>query len=81
MRSDKYQVYVIYCLKKNLDASRPSEHPTQTGGKIKSNVKKLSRWDHIVGCKEDKTSSWHLNGFPDGSNIGSKQYIMSGRRP
>ena len=25
----------------------------------------------IIGCK-DKTSSWHLIGFPDGSNIGSK---------
>ena len=24
----------------------------------------------IIGCK-DKTSSWNLNGFPDGSNIGS----------
>ena len=24
----------------------------------------------IVDCK-DKTSSWHLKGFPDGSNIGS----------
>ena len=24
----------------------------------------------IIGCK-DKTSSWHLIGFPDGSNIGS----------
>ena len=24
----------------------------------------------IIGCK-DKTSSWHLNGFPDGRNIGS----------
>ena len=24
----------------------------------------------FVGCK-DETSSWHLNGFPDGSNIGS----------
>ena len=23
-----------------------------------------------IGCK-DKTSSWHINGFPDGSNIGS----------
>ena len=28
------------------------------------------RLDGIVGCK-DKTSSWHLIGFPDGSNIGS----------
>ena len=24
----------------------------------------------IIGCKY-KTSSWHLNGLPDGSNIGS----------
>ena len=24
----------------------------------------------IIGCK-DKTPSWHLNGFVDGSNIGS----------
>ena len=24
----------------------------------------------VIGCKY-KTSSWHLNGFPDGSNIGS----------
>ena len=36
----------------------------QPGGK---NVKTL-RW--IIGCK-DKTSPWHLNGFPHGSNIGS----------
>ena len=25
----------------------------------------------IIGCK-DKTSSWRLNGFPYGSNIGSE---------
>ena len=25
----------------------------------------------IIGCKKDKTSLWYLNGFPDGSNIGS----------
>ena len=24
----------------------------------------------LIGCK-DKTSTWHLNGFPDGSNLGS----------
>ena len=24
----------------------------------------------IIGCK-DKTSSWYLNGFPDGNNLGS----------
>ena len=31
------------------------------------NVKRLGR---IKGCKY-KTSPWHLNGFPDGNNIGS----------
>ena len=24
----------------------------------------------FIGCK-DSTSTWHLNGFPDGSNLGS----------
>ena len=28
------------------------------------------RVGEIIGCK-DKTSSWHLNRFPDRSNIGS----------
>ena len=32
----------------------------------------------IIGCK-CKTSSWHLNGFPYGSNIGSTVYI--GEKP
>ena len=32
----------------------------------------------IRGCK-DKTSSWHLNGFPDGSNFG-QQYNV-GEKP
>ena len=27
----------------------------------------------IIGCKY-KTSSWHLNGFPDGNDIGSTVY-------
>ena len=53
------------CLKKNVNASsRPSEHPPVRG---KLGVKK--RFGGIIGCK-DKTSSWFLNGFPDGSNIG-----------
>ena len=29
------------------------------------------RLGRIIGCKY-KTSSWHSNGFPDGSNIGSQ---------
>ena len=34
-------------------------------------VKKMSkRLGGIKGCNY-KTSSWHLNGFPDGNNIGS----------
>ena len=48
--------------KKNLNAFRPSEHPPV--GKISK------RLGEIIGCK-CKNTSWHLNGFPDGSNIGS----------
>ena len=51
-------------LKKNLNASRPSEHPSVREGEISK------RLGGIIGCK-DKTSSWHLIEFPDGSNIGS----------
>ena len=35
-----------------------------------SEEKMSKRLGGIIGRK-DKTSSWHLNGFPDGSNIGS----------
>ena len=57
-------IFHVKCLRKNLNASRPSEHPPVRGKNVK---KKL---DRIIGCKY-KTSSWHLNGLPDGSNIGS----------
>ena len=49
----------------NLNVSRPSEHPTQQGEKTKT----LSTWDHRL--QKDKIFSWHLNGCPDGSKIGS----------
>ena len=52
------------CLKKNLSAPRPSEHPPVMGGKMSK------RLGGIKGCKY-KTSSWHLNRFPDADNIGS----------
>ena len=52
------------CFKENLNASRPSEHPPDDWGG--GGVSK--RLGGIIGCKY-KTSSWHLNGFPDGSNI------------
>ena len=57
-----YNVFLFF-FKKNLNASRSSEHPSQ-GEKMSKRV------GGIIGCKY-KTSSWHLNGFPDGSNIGS----------
>ena len=51
------------CLKKNQNAARLSEHPPVRGEMSK-------RLGEIKGCKY-KTSSWHLNGFPYGGNIGS----------
>ena len=53
--------YCMGCLKKNLNASRPYKHPSVRGENIVGG---------IIGC-EYKTSSLHLNGFLDGSNIGS----------
>ena len=55
-------------LKKNLNATRPSEHPPVRGETYKKNV-----LGGIIGCK-DETSTWHFIGFPDNStnsNIGS----------
>ena len=58
-------VPVIYvCLKKNQNEPGPSEHPPVRAEKMSK------RLGGIKGCKY-KTSSWHLNGFPDGNNIGS----------
>ena len=54
----------LSCLKKNQNAPRPSEHPPVRGKKMSKHL------GGIVGCKYN-TSSWHFNGFPYGSNIGS----------
>ena len=51
-----------HCLKKNQSAPRPSEHPPVMGEKMSK------RLGGIKGCKY-KTSSWHLNRFPDADNI------------
>ena len=51
-------------LRENRNAPRPSEHPPVRGKKMSK------RLGGIKGCKY-KTSSWHLNGFPYGGNIGS----------
>ena len=51
-------------LKKNQSTSRPSEHPPVMEEKMSK------RLGGIKGCKY-KTSSWHLNRFPDADNIGS----------
>ena len=50
------------CFQENLNASRPSEYPPVRGENVKT-----FRWDHRLQIIQ--TSSWHLNGFPDGSNI------------
>ena len=63
---------ICICLKKNLNASRSSEHPTQGAEMSKRLV------GGIIVCK-DKTSSWHLNGFPSGGNWVNS--IVSGRSP
>ena len=55
---------IIIYLKRTQNAPRPSEHPPVRGGEMSK------RLGGFKGCKY-KTSSWHLNGFPDGSNIGS----------
>ena len=53
--------YCKDCMKQNLNASRPYKHPSVRGE---------NKVGGTIGC-EYKTSSWHLNGFLDGSNIGS----------
>ena len=60
------------CLKKNQNVPRPSEHPPVRGEKMSK------RLGGIKGCKY-KTASWHLNGFPDGNNVGSTVYV--GEKP
>ena len=52
-----------YFLKKNQNAPRRSEHPSVRGEEMSK------RLGGIKGCKKYKTSSWHLNGFPDGNSI------------
>ena len=53
-----------YFLKKSQNAPRPSEHPPVRGGG------RSQRLGGIKGCKY-KTSSWHINGFPEGNNFSS----------
>ena len=54
---------MFFCLKKIQKAPRRSEHPP-----VKEKLSK--RLGGIIGCKH-KTSSWHLNRFPEGSDPGS----------
>ena len=55
---------VLY-LNKNQNAPRSSEHPPVRGENMSKRLV-----GGIKGCKY-KTSSWHLDGFPDGNSIGS----------
>ena len=61
-------------LNKNLNASRPSEHPPVRG----KNMSK--RLGGIIGYKY-KTSSWHLNGIPDGTVVILGQQYNTGEKP
>ena len=63
IRSEESNLWQRF-LKKNQNTPRPSEHPPLRGKKMSK------RLGGIIGCKY-KTSSWNLNGFPYGSNIGS----------
>ena len=68
-----YPVDPCCCLKRNQNAPRPSEHlPVRGGG-----ISKRLGW--IKGCKY-KTSSWYLNGFPDGIVTLGQQYNV-GEKP
>ena len=51
LNNDCVCVCVCVYLKKNVNASRPSEHPPVRGGNVKT-------FSEIIGCK-DKTSYWH----------------------
>ena len=79
---DKIHTVFTATLKKNQNEPRPSEHPPVMGLKKNQNTPRPSehppvmgenmskRLGGIKGCKY-KTSSWHLNRFPDADNIGS----------
>ena len=56
---------LICCFKKNQNTPRPFEHPPVRGGGMSKRL--------VGGIKgyKFKTTSWHLNRFPDGNNIGS----------
>ena len=55
----------VYVFKEKSEYTyRPSEHPPVMGEKMSK------RLGGIKGCKY-KTSSWHLNRFPDADNNGS----------
>ena len=66
---------IIGCFKENLNAPIDLLSIPQSGGKMSK------RLGEIVGCKY-KTSPWHLNEFPDGSNIGATvQIVNAGDKP
>ena len=52
-------------LKKSQTTSRPSEHSPVMGEKMSKRLGGIKR------LQIQKTSSWHLNRFPDADNIGS----------
>ena len=54
----------VFTYKRKIVAYLDLLNILQSGGEMSK------RLGGIIGCKY-QTSSWHLNGLPDGSNIGS----------
>ena len=67
-RDINQKIKFCYCLKKSQNASKPSEHPPDRGGGMSK------RLGGNIGCK-DKTSSWHIIGFPVGEKPNVILYI------
>ena len=60
-------IHTFSVFKKNLNASKPSEHPP-SGEEMSKGL------GENIGCMHrDKTSSWHLNGFPDGNVLATEE--------
>ena len=71
-----FYVFGVYtcCLKKSQNENDLLSIPQLGGGGMSK------RLGGIKGCKY-KTFSWHLNGFPDGNNIGSTSQYTVGEKP
>ena len=66
---------LLLCLKKNLNASKLSEHPPGKGGQMS----KRSGGSIDRAARKDKNFPWRSNMFPNGGSIDRVNCIISGR--